>query len=310
MNIALRILSLALLAKAWGQDQSTLDPTFSANVKVVSILATVRDKDGRLVKDLDADDFVLQEDGVPQKIRYFSRESDLPLTIGLLVDTSRSQTGVLGQERRASQAFLERMLRPSQDQAFVAHFDERVEILQDLTSSRTELADALQRLAIPGRYATLIYSAVRECAERVMKQQTGRKAFILLTDGVAFRDDTSIGAAIEFAQRADTILYSIRFSDPSNAYRPVRAAVLAAAKEHGKEALARMAKETGGATFEVSKRQSIEDIYAQIEDGLRNQYSIGYTSERTGGPEGYRKIKLAVKDRKLAVTAREGYYAR
>ena len=315
MKIARRSLLLVLFARAWAQDQASLDqPTFSAGVNVVSILATVRDKDGRFVKDFNTDDFVLLEDGVPQKIRYFSRESGLPLTIGLLVDTSRSQIGVLEPERRASRTFLERMLRPEQDRAFVAHFDERVEILQNLTSSRTELADALQRLAIPGQYATLIYSAVRESAERVMKKQTGRKAFILLTDGVAFHDNTSIGRAIEFAQRADTILYSIRFSDSIKVYRPFKAAVMGVAKQHGKEALARMAKETGGATFEVSKRQSIEDIYAQIEDALRNQYSIGYTpaphklgAEASGG---YHKIKLSAKDPKLVVTAREGYYAR
>jgi VWFA-related protein len=315
MKIARRSLLLVLFAKAWAQDQASPDqPTFSAGVNVVSILATVRDKDGRFVKDLNTDDFVLLEDGVPQKIRYFSRESGLPLTIGLLVDTSRSQTGVLGQERRASGTFLERMLRPDQDRAFIAHFDERVEILQDLTSSRTELADALQRLAIPGEYATLIYSAVRESAERVMKKQMGRKAFILLTDGVAFHDNTSIGTAIEFAQRADTILYSIRFSDSIKVYRPLKAAVMGVAKQHGKEALARMAKETGGATFEVSKRQSIEDIYAQIEDALRNQYSIGYmpAPEKlgAGAPGGYHKIKLSAKNPKLVVTAREGYYAR
>jgi VWFA-related protein len=298
---------LGLMARAWSQDQ----PTFSADVNVVSIFATVRDKDGRIVKDLTAEDFVLMEDGVPQKIRYFSRETDLPLTIGLLVDTSRSQTGVLQQERRASRTFLERVLRPDRDQAFVASFDERVEILQGLTSSRTELANALQRLAIPGHYATLIYSAIRECAEGVMKKQAGRKAFIMLTDGVPFHDDTSIGTAIEFAQRADTILYSIRFSDPVKAYRPVRAAILAAAKERGKEGLARMAKETGGETFEVANGTSIDEIYKQIEDALRNQYSLGYTPERSGNPGGsYRKIKLLAKDRSLVVRTREGYYAR
>jgi VWFA-related protein len=307
MRIARCSIVLGLMARAWSQDQ----PTFSADVNVVSIFATVRDKDGRIVKDLTAEDFVLMEDGVPQKIRYFSRETDLPLTIGLLVDTSRSQTGVLQQERRASRTFLERVLRPDRDQAFVASFDERVEILQGLTSSRTELANALQRLAIPGHYATLIYSAIRECAEGVMKKQAGRKAFIMLTDGVPFQDDTSIGTAIEFAQRADTILYSIRFSDPVKAYRPVRAAILAAAKERGKEGLARMAKETGGETFEVAKGASIDEIYKQIEDALRNQYSLGYTPERSGNPGGsYHKIKLLAKDRSLVVRTREGYYAR
>jgi VWFA-related protein len=146
-----------------------------------------------------------------------------------------------------------------------------------------------------------------------MKKQTGRKEFILLTDGVAFRDNTSIGTAIEFAQRGDTILYSIRFSGAIKIYRPLQAAVMGVAKEHGKEALARMAKETGGAIFEVSKRQSIKDIYAQIEDAFRNQYNIGYTPAPqklgAGAPSGYHKIKLSPKDPKLVVTAREGYYA-
>jgi len=240
MRIARLSIVLWLVAKGWSQDQ----PTFSADVNVVSILATVRDKGGRIVKDLKMEDFVLFEDGAPQKIRYFSRETDLPLAIGLLVDTSRSQIGVLRQEGRASWTFLEQVLRPDRDQAFVAHFDERVEILQGLTSSRKELAEALRRLSIPGHEATLIYSAIRACAEGVMRRQPGRKAFIVLTDGVPFRDDTSIGTAVEFAQRADTILYSIRFSDPIQANRPVRAAILAAAKERGKEGLARMAKET------------------------------------------------------------------
>jgi len=145
----------------------------------------------------------------------------------------------------------------------------------------------------------------RSCDEKAGRAE----GFHLLTDGVAFHDETSIGTAIEFAQRADTILYSIRFSDAIKVYRPVRAAILSAAKEHGKEGLARMARETGGGTLEVSKRKSIEEIYGQIEDELRNQYSIGYTPEHPGKP-GYHKIKLSVKGRNLVVTAREGYYTR
>jgi VWFA-related protein len=306
MKIARRTVLLGLLTKAWAQQQ----PTFSADVKVVSLLATVHDKDDRVVKNLTADDFVLLEDGVVQKIRYFSQETSLPLTIGLLVDTSRSQTAVLEQERRASYTFLDRVLREDRDRAFVAHFDERVEIVQDLTSSRSELESALQQLRIPGHYATLIFSAVRECSEQVMRKQSGRKAFILLTDGVEYRDKTSIGTAIEFAQRADTILYSIRFSDPIHVYRPVRAAVLSAASARGKAGLARMARETGGALFEVSKHETIEAIYAQIEESLRNQYSIGYTPERPAGVDAYHKIKLTAKDSTLSVHTREGYYGK
>src|SRR5262249_54965198 len=150
------------------------------------------DKGGRAVKDLTADDFVLREDGVLQNIRYFSQETSLPLTIGLLVDTSRSQTGVLEQERRTSLTFLNRVLRPDRDRAFVAHFDYRAEIVQGLTSSLADLASALRKLSVPETYGTVIFTSIRDCANLVMRQQSGRKAFILLTDGVAYRDSTSI----------------------------------------------------------------------------------------------------------------------
>jgi VWFA-related protein len=181
--------------------------------------------------------------------------------------------------------------------------------LQGLTSSRSELASALSQLRIPGDFATLIYSAIQQSSENVMRQQPGRKAFILLTDGVAFKDATSIGTAIEFAQRADTIIYSIRLSDHIAIYRPVRAAVLAAASERGKQGLHRMAKETGGVSYEVTKSQPIEAIYSQIEDALRNQYSIGYTPARLDADGKYHKIKLTTRDRHLTVKTRDGYYA-
>ncbi len=131
------------------------ETTFSTDVKVVSLLATVHDRDGRVVKDLNREDFVLQEDGKAQTIRYFSRESGLPLTLGLLVDTSRSQLGVLDQERSASYTFLSQVLREKIDQACVVSFDNKVRVLQGMTSSREDLAAALSRLRIPGIIATL-----------------------------------------------------------------------------------------------------------------------------------------------------------
>lgn len=271
MKIALHILIFSIAASACAQEV----PTFSARVNVVTLLATVRDRDGRILNNLTAGDFVLTEDGIPQKIRYFVRESDLPLTIGLLVDTSRSQTGVLDEESSASYKFLDQVLREGKDQAFIVHFDTRVETLQGLTSSRVKLASALQGLSIPGEAATFLYSAVRDSSQNPMQDQTGRKALILLTDGVAYRDPTTIDTAIEFAQRADSIIYSIRFSDPVP-IRPLRAAFVASMKEHGKLELERMAKETGGVSYGVSKNRSIEAIYSEIEEALRNQYSIGY----------------------------------
>jgi VWFA-related protein len=225
-KIALRTVIFAMAAGVWAQD----GPTISVKVNVVSFLATVHGRDGRVVKNLTQDDFVVKEDGKEEKIGYFSRETNVALTVGLLVDTSRSQTRVLEEERRASTTFLDQVLREGKDQAFVAHFDTRVETLQGLTTSHSEPASALNNLRIPGEFTTLIYSAVPESSENIMRTQTGRKALILLTDGVAYRDPTSMETAIEFAQRADTIIYTIRFSDPIRARRPVRAAILASAQ--------------------------------------------------------------------------------
>jgi VWFA-related protein len=305
MKTTLRILFITAAIAASAQEV----PTFSTRVNVVSLLATVRDRDGRIINNLTPDDFVLSEDGVPQKIRYFSRESDLPLTIGLLVDTSRSQTRVLDEESSASYRFLDQVLREDEDQAFVVHFDTRVERLQGLTSSRTKLASALQQLSIPAEIATLLYSAVKESSAGPMQSQAGRKALVVLTDGVAYKDSTSIGTAIEFAQRADTIIYSIRFSDPIP-IGPLRAAFVASMKEHGKLELERMAKETGGISYGVTKNQPIEAIYREIEEALRNQYSIGYAPIRPASDGKFHRIKLTTKDRHLVVVTRDGYYAK
>jgi len=305
MKIALHILLFTIAATVWAQEV----PRFRASANVVMLLATVRDHDGRIINNLTPDDFVLVEDGVPQKIHYFSREADLPLTIGLLIDTSRSQTRVLDEESGASYKFLDQVLREGKDQAFITHFDTKVETLQGLTSSRVKLASALQELSIPGEAATLLYSAVKESLQNLMLHQAGRKALILLTDGVAYKDPASIDTAIELSQRADTIIYSIRFSDPIPV-GPLRAAFVASMKEHGKLELERMAKETGGVSFGVTKDQPIEAIYSRIEEALRNQYSISYTPSRSSPDGKFHKIKLSTRNRHQVVSTRNGYYAK
>ncbi|HXA67676.1 MAG TPA: VWA domain-containing protein [Bryobacteraceae bacterium] len=305
MQISRRDLMLGATFRALGQE-----PTFSTEVKVVTLLATVHDRGGAIVTNLNQGDFLVEEAGVPQTIRYFSRESDLPLTIGLLVDTSRSQIGVIERERLASYTFLDQVLREDKDRAFVAHFDIRVEVLQDLTSSRTRLASALDKLRIPPRPATLLYQAVRDCSESLMRKQLGRKAFVILSDGVDVRSKTTISTAIEYAQRADTIIYSILFSKwPLVAYYPTAAAVHAIYSARGKHAMQRLARETGGAYFEVSKDHPIEKIYASIEEQLRNQYSIGYTPGRTDASRRYRPIRLTTRPPGLLVQTRAGYYS-
>ena len=301
--VSRRSLLLAAACGAWAQEAK-----FSADVNVVTLFATVRDGEGRIARNLAQDDFVLLEDGVPQPIRYFSRESNLALTIGLLVDTSQSQSRVLEPERAASYAFLDQVLREGTDQAFVAHFDIRVEVLQRFTSSRQELADGLARLRLPGKRATLLFDAIPDCSEYQMRKHLGRKAFILLSDGVDVKSKTPIEAAIEYAQRADTMIYSILFAGQ---FHPAALAValgqgIGAAR--GRKAMRRMALETGGEYFEVTKDDPIEKIYARIEEALRNQYSLGYSPSRAGSSGQYRKIQLTTKQRGLMVTTRDGYY--
>src|SRR5215472_16725436 len=217
MPLTRRTLLFASALRVFAQE-----PRFSTGVDVVTLFATVRDRDGRVIKDLGRDDFNLTDDGKRQTIRYFTRESDLPLTIGLLVDTSRSQRRVLEPERRASYQFLDQVLREDKDRAFIASFDVAVDLLQGCTSSRKELAAALERLRIPDRAATVIYEAIRSTSEEQMRPQQGRKAFILLSDGVSFRDPSSIGTAIEYAQRADSIIYAVLYAGPRRRAAPVR----------------------------------------------------------------------------------------
>ncbi|HLK62773.1 MAG TPA: VWA domain-containing protein [Bryobacteraceae bacterium] len=290
------------------------EPRFSTGVDVVTLLATVHDRDGNIVKNLSREDFVLQDNGKTQNITYFSQESDLPLTIGLLVDTSRSQRQVLEPERRASYQFLDQVLREDKDRAFLARFDTEVVVEQSLTSSRKELSDALANLQIPSRAATQIYEAVRSTSEHQMRPLNGRKAFILLSDGVSVRDGCSPSTAIEYAQRADALIFAILFAGSGHGGRGGRVIpavnVRVGARVLGRNVMKRLAGETGGAYFEVGPARPIEQIYAEIEETLRNQYSIGYTPKTPGNSGEYRKIKLTSKKRGLIVQTRDGYYAK
>src|ERR1017187_8104013 len=239
---ALGLFPATRLLRAWQQTEPAQqpNPTFSTNVKVVNVFATVRDKLGHVVNDLTQSDFLLDEDGRTQVIRYFSRETDLPLTLGLLVDTSGSQRNVLADERLASYHFLDKMMRQDKDMAFVIHFDFEVELLEDLTSSRQTLRKALDELEIgtgqrqgnrgsgrggggyPGGRGrggragggTDLYDAVYLGADDLMRKQHGRKAMIILSDGVDTGSKLSLPEAVESAQRSDTLVYSILFADP------------------------------------------------------------------------------------------------
>ncbi len=285
-------------------------PTFSTEVKVVNVFATVHDKQGQIVRDLNKEDFEIREDGKPQTIRYFSRESDLPLTIALLVDSSLSQTRVLEDERGASYRFLDQVLREKKDEAAVVQFDQAVVIRQTLTSSHKDLQDTLSLIdspdmRIPGAQGgTLLYDAVRQASIRLMRSQRGRKAFIVLTDGVDFGSAVTLNDAIESAQRAETLVYCILFSDETY-YRHG----LAIGGPEGKGVLEKLSRETGGGFFVVTPSQGIEAIFKTIEDELRSEYSIGFVSDQPVTHSAFRTLKLTAKRKGLIVQATDRYYA-
>jgi len=320
-------------------------PTVSVEVKVVNVYAAVRTKKGEIVSDLTRDDFALEEDGRPQTIQYFSRESDLPLDLGLLVDTSGSQRRLLDQERAASSSFIDQVLRVDKDKAFVIHFDREVELLQDLTSSREKLQSAIGLLGEPqmasrdsgdsqsqspdesstrhGSWGggTLLYDAVYLASNEIMRHQPDRKALIVLSDGVDRGSRETLASAVEAAQRADTIVYSILFADEEPyGYRGGyggmggmgrhggRGRFPEETRPDGKKILEQISKATGGRLFQVSKKQPLEQIYASIQEELRNQYSLGYTPAPANSSPGYHKITLTVKPKDLIAQSRAGYY--
>ncbi len=279
------------------------DPVFSTDVKVVSILATVRNKQGAIVHDLTKDDFTVLENGRPQTIKYFSRDTDLPLTIGLMVDTSTSQIKVIEAERGASFRFIDHILRENKDKIFILQFDMAVIMKQQLTDSRPKLEEALSLVDIPtekqlraGGWApgTILYDAVVQASKETMQKQQGRKAMILLTDGVDTGSDHSVNDAIEAAQRADSIIYSIYFS---------------AEGPTGRQILKRMSQETGGGFFEMSKKSNFEEIFSQIEDELRGQFNIGYVSDTPVRISEFRKLQVSVNQKGLSVQCRDRYWA-
>jgi len=350
---------------AHGQDPNAA-ATLSVDVKLVTLPVTVRDKHGQIVRNLTKDDFVLEEDGHPQTIRYFAQEANLPLTLGLLVDTSMSQRSVLDQEKTASESFLNQMLTAAKDQAFIIHFDREVELLQDLTSSRDKLQKALASLQTPTPDrdsgggggstpdsspggsrrmhggGTLLYDAVFLASDELLKKQQGRKALIILSDGVDRGSKESLQSAIEAAQRADTVIYSIYFADNHQDHQPGGGGVgrpsvgwpgggwpggggpgggggggrrgggqrpSHEARPDGKKILERISKETGGRLFEVSKKETVDKIYASIAEELRTQYRLGYTPDKANDAAGYHKVSLRAKDKNLAAQTRDGYYA-
>ena len=297
------------------KDQDDIQ-TFKVSVDVVNVFFNVKDKRGGLVPNLPKENFDLYEDGQKQNVKYFSTESNQPLTLGLLIDTSGSQQRVLSMEQEVGSQFLADVLGPK-DLSFVISFDVNVDLLQDFTNSRRELRDALNRAKINtggGNYGppglgggpipnsrprgTLLYDAVWLAADNKLGREAGRKAMIILTDGVDMGSQETVKTAIEAAQRADAICYVLLIADREFA-------------QYGNGAgnMKELAEHTGGRMIEVgNKFDKLKAAFDQIQNELRSQYSIGYNPTNNRRDGSFRRGEIRTKEGHK-VQARQGYYA-
>jgi VWFA-related protein len=309
--------------KGQGEDQNPPADTLKVNVNAVQLFFNVNDKKGALISNLAKDEFEVLEDGKPQAIKYFAAESNLPLALGILIDSSASQARVLHMEKQVGGEFLNEILR-DKDLAFVLGFDVRVDLLQDFTNSVPALRTALNSArintegggqAIAGLgggdvpagtlHGTLLYDAVYLASNDELSQKLGRKAMILLTDGEDQGSQLNIQGAIEAAQKSDSIVYVLLCADRG---------FYGVGEYSGGGKMKKLTQETGGRVIVVgNKRNKLNDAFNQIAKELRTQYSIGYTPTNTAQDGAFRKVEIRAKDKDkdkdYKIQARTGYYA-
>jgi VWFA-related protein len=302
------------------EDQSVA--TFKLEVNLVDLFFTVKDKSGNLVPHLTKDDCTVSEDKVPQKLKNFVAETNQPLTLGILLDTSGSQYRVLPLEQQAGSRFLEQVLR-QKDEAFLLSFDVNVDLLQDFTNSPRLLSRAMDKAeintaggngaaGIPGLgggtvpvygtpKGTLLYDAVYLASNQKLNQETGRKAMIILTDGDDQGSRTKINDAIAAAQRSNVIIYVILIADTG---------FYGGFGYNGYSAAKKMAEETGGRVINVGNNgKKLEDAFQQIQDELRTQYVASYTPTNAKLDGSFRHIGVECRGDGMKVQVRKGYFA-
>jgi VWFA-related protein len=306
--------------------KSDQDGIIRVNVELVNILFTVKaKKGGQLIPNLEKQNFKVYEDGKQQTIQHFSRETDLPLTLGLLIDVSASQERLIDIERQAASQFFSSVIR-EKDEAFLISFGKSTDLLQDYTSSPRQLSAALRDLQGDGQApmigrgpipnvntgpvptmgspkGTLLFDAVYLASNEKLKSEVGRKAMILITDGEDQGSTYNVRNAIEAAQRADAIIYSIYYVDRGFYY----ASGMFGGRGEGD--LRKMSEETGGHVFTVSEKHPLSEVFNQIQEELRNQYSIGYESTNPKRDNTFRHIEIKTDNKDYRVQARNGYYA-
>ena len=303
------------------QSDDSQEPTttLKINVNVVQLFFNVKDKHGALIPDLTKGDFSIAEDGKPQTVKYFTAESNLPLTIGMMIDSSGSQRNVIDMEKEVGGAFLKQILT-DKDEAFVISFDITVDLLQDFTRDTHRLQAALNKAKVNVDYSsggipgmgggpvpqrgnspgTLLYDAVYLSSHDMLSKEVGRKAMILLTDGQDEGSRLKVQDAIEAAQKADAIVYVLLCADRG---------FYGGFGYSGEGEMRKLTEQTGGRVINVgNKFDKLREAFDQIAAELRSQYNIGYTPTNTKKDGTYRKIEIKNKQN-YKIQARSGYYA-
>src|SRR5580704_13847297 len=294
--------------------------TLKVNVNVVQLFFNVKDKHGALIPNLTKDDFDIQEDSKPQTIKYFTAESNLPLTLGILIDASGSQRNVIDMEKEVGGAFLKQVLT-DKDEAYVISFDISVDLLQDFTRDVHRLQAALNKAkvnvdytsgGIPGMGGgpvpqhnspgTLLYDAVYLSAHDMLAKEVGRKAMILLTVGPDEGSRLKLKDAAEAAQKADAIIYVLLCADRGGYFMSGQA-------YYGESDMKKLTEQTGGRVINVgNKFDKLKEAFDQIAAELRSQYNIGFTPTNASLDGSFRKLEIKDKQN-YKIQARAGYYA-
>lgn len=289
-----------------GSDPQTPRQAIKVQVNLVNLFVTARDKrTKKIVLDLGQNEFKVVEDGKPQAISFFSHESNLPITLGLLIDTSGTEQDAITKEQDAAVRFLSRLMRHD-DRGIVISFDTEADLLAELSGNPSALERAIRRtrIRLPGSGgligfptpSTVFYDAVYLACQEEMANQSGRPALVILTDAHDQGSKMRLRDAIEAAQRANTVVYVLLIFDP----------------RYGNfEDIARkLTDDTGGRTIVVDERRRLEDAFDEINQELRKQYAMGYYPTHERHDDGFRKVEVKTTRKGVEILTRRGYYPR
>jgi len=282
---------------AWAQEREEETPVIRASVDVVNVLCTVRERRGNYRTDLKPQDFEVLEDGVRQKVQFFSNETGedaQPMTVVLLIDTSGSVKDKLAFEQEAASEFLRQTLRKNKDLAAIVQFDSEVSLIQDFTYDYSVLESAI--LSIRAGGSTKLYDAIWVSVNDLLRHEVGRRMLVILSDGADTQSLTRDNEALKIAQEHDVVIYGL--------------GVRSARFDSNFGKLKNFAEGTGG-LFLDSKvdLQKLREAFRRINRGIKNQYALGYVSTNPRRDGSFREIKVRMKRSGLNVTHRKGYYA-